>query len=98
MPACTRASATSRVNSSSRVQRRTAPLAVGLLVLSTGSAAPARSASSTTAMLTASVLCALGYSGCIGVSTSGDHAASGCVASLPSMSPLRIAVTGRQKL
>jgi hypothetical protein len=49
MPACTRASETSRTNSSRRVQRRTAPLAVGLLVLSTGSAAPPASAAITAA-------------------------------------------------
>src|SRR5262245_8656012 len=39
-----------------------------------------------------------GYSGCIGVSLNEVHPASRSVASLPSWSPLRIAVTGRQKL
>ena len=39
-----------------------------------------------------------GYSGCIGVAFSGTHPASRSVASLSSMSPLRIAVIGRQKL
>ena len=39
-----------------------------------------------------------GYSGCIGVSFNGVQVGSRSVASLPSMSPLRIAVTGRQKL
>ena len=39
-----------------------------------------------------------GYSGCMGVSMKGVHPASRSVASLPSVSPLRMAVTGRQKL
>src|SRR4029450_5897962 len=39
-----------------------------------------------------------GYSGCIGVVFSGCQPASRSVASLPSWSPLRIAVIGRQKL
>src|SRR5207253_545453 len=37
-----------------------------------------------------------GYSGCIGVLSIGCHVASRSVASLPSMSPLRMAVIGRQ--
>ena len=42
--------------------------------------------------------CALGYSGWFGVpGSSGDHAGSPTVAALPSVSPARIAVTGRQK-
>src|SRR5262245_50727556 len=40
--------------------------------------------------------CAHGYSGCIGVLSIGCHAASRSVVALPSISPLRIAVTGRQ--
>ena len=40
---------------------------------------------------------AQGYSGCIGVSMNGVHEASRSVASLPSWSPFRIAVIGRQK-
>src|SRR6202011_5041838 len=39
-----------------------------------------------------------GYSGCIGVAFRGCQLASRSVASLPSWSPLRIAVIGRQKL
>jgi len=39
-----------------------------------------------------------GYSGCIGAASSDAQPASRSVASLPSMSPLRIAVTGRQEL
>ena len=41
--------------------------------------------------------CALGYSGWFGVAgSSGDHAGSPTVAALPSVSPARIAVIGRQ--
>ena len=40
--------------------------------------------------------CAHGYSGCIGVLSIGCHVASRSVAELPSISPLRIAVIGRQ--
>ncbi len=39
-----------------------------------------------------------GYSGCIGVAFNGVQPESRSVASFPSVSPLRIAVTGRQKL
>ena len=39
-----------------------------------------------------------GYSGCMGVSMNGVHPVSRSVASLPSISPFRIAVIGRQKL
>ena len=80
------------------VQRRVAPLAVGLLVLSSGIGLLPISAFSTVPSAPARMLCALGYSGCIGVSISGAQVASGSVASLPSSSPLRIAVLGRQKL
>src|ERR1700693_1667311 len=41
---------------------------------------------------------AQGYSGCIGVLSIGCQVASRSVAGLSSMSPLRIAVIGRQKL
>ena len=40
--------------------------------------------------------CAQGYSGCIGVASIGCQVATRSVAVLPSMSPLRIAVIGRQ--
>ena len=43
-------------------------------------------------------LCALGYSGCIGASMSGVQSAWRSVRVLPSTSPLRMAVVGRQKL
>ena len=39
-----------------------------------------------------------GYSGCSGVLSSGSQVASRSVLSLPSMSPLRIAVIGRQNI
>ena len=39
-----------------------------------------------------------GYSGCIGVSMNGVQPGSRSVALLPSRSPLRMAVTGRQRL
>src|SRR6187549_1620241 len=42
--------------------------------------------------------CADGYSWWLGVSARGNHEGSGSVASLPSVSPATIAVTGRQKL
>jgi hypothetical protein len=41
---------------------------------------------------------AQGYSGCMGVASSGCQVASISVSGFPSESPLRIAVTGRQKL
>jgi hypothetical protein len=59
--------------------------------------APANSARSTSPRAPARMLCALGYSGCIGLSISGVHPGSTSVAGLSSRSPLRIAVTGRQK-
>ena len=43
--------------------------------------------------------CALGYSGWLGVpGSSGVHAGSPVVAALPSVSPARIAVIGRQNV
>src|SRR5512147_2027430 len=80
------------------VQRRLAPLAVGLAVARTGTAPAPISAFSTAPTAPASVACALGYSGCIGSGISGDQLASRAVSSLPSISPLRIAGAGRQKL
>src|SRR5260221_6222651 len=81
-----------------RSQRRVTPGAVGL-VISIGPTRPTpNSGSSTAATAPALMQCAHGYSGCIGVSTNGTQLGSGAVASLPSLSPLRIAVTGRQKL
>jgi hypothetical protein len=79
-------------------QRRAAFFAVGLVVTSTGVAPLPISACSTAPTAPARIAWPLGYSGCIGASTSEAQEASRSVASLPSMSPLRIAVAGRQKL
>jgi len=81
-----------------RSKRRVTPGAVGLVMLIVDTRPVPNSASSTAPTAAALTQCAHGYSGCIGVSTSGNHAGSWAVASLPSMSPLRMAVTGRQKL
>ncbi|MDT4858995.1 hypothetical protein FQZ97_934890 [compost metagenome] len=93
-----RACATSCMKSSGLFQRRTTPGSVALVVLSTGSGPLRPSAFSTVATVPARMQCAQGYSGCIGVSISGAQLASRSVPSWPSRSPLRIAVTGRQKL
>src|SRR5438093_5551265 len=93
-----RASATSRVKSLTLVQVRTAPPAVGLAALSFGIAPPPISASSTAPSDADTMQWAHGYSGCIGVSMNGAQPASRSVASLPSASPFRIAVIGRQRL
>jgi hypothetical protein len=42
--------------------------------------------------------CAAGYSGCVGVVTSGSHEVSRGVSGLPSVSAARMAVDGRQAL
>ncbi len=96
-PSHTRAFDTSRTRSSTRVQVLIDPPAEGLAVSSGGIAPPAASASRTAPTAAATMQCAQGYSGCSGVSMNGIHAGSRSVASFPSLSPLRIAVTGRQK-
>src|SRR5499425_2757366 len=93
-----RATATSWVNSPTLDQVRTAPPAVELAELSLGDARPPSSASSTAPSDADTMQWAHGYSGCIGVSMNGVQLGSRSVASLPSASPLRMAVTGRQKL
>src|SRR5882762_11138435 len=93
-----RATATSRVNSPTLFQVRTAPPAVELAELSFGVGPPPISASSTAPSDADTMQCAHGYSGCMGVSMNGVQAASRSVASWPSLSPLRIAVIGRQRL
>ena len=80
------------------VQERVTPGAVGLVVARRGTGPLPISACSTAPSDAASTQWAQGYSGCIGVSMKGAHVGSRSVASLPSLSPLRIAVTGRQKL
>ena len=72
------------------------PWRSGCSVESSGIGALPTSAFSTAPTAAARMAWPLGYSGCIGVSISGVQPGSATVASLPSMSPLRIAVTGRQ--
>src|SRR5262245_32309036 len=80
-----------------RFQVRVTPGAVGLIIV-TGSISPLpNSASRTVATAVAVMQWAHGYSGCMGVSISGIQVGSVSVAALLSMSPLRIAVIGRQK-
>src|SRR6266850_1068259 len=93
-----RATATSRVNSPTLFQVRTAPPAIGLDELSFGVGPPPISASSTAPRDADTMQWAQGYSGCIGVSMNGVQPASRSVALLPSLSALRIAVIGRQRL
>src|SRR5262245_671308 len=93
-----RATATSRTNSSTLDHVRSTPPAVELFELSFGDGRPASSASSTAPSDADTMQCAQGYSGCIGVSMNGVQLGSRSVALLPSRSPLRMAVTGRQKL
>jgi hypothetical protein len=83
--------------SESRLKLRVTPGAVGVVILTVGIASP-KKALRTEAADDSEMQWAHGYSGCIGVGMSGSQAASRSVASFPSMSPLRIAVTGRQKL
>src|ERR1700741_5646930 len=93
-----RANATSCVKSLTVFHVRTAPPAVELDELSFGAGLAPISACSTAPSEADTMQCAHGYSGCIGVSMSGVQLGSRSVASLPSASPLRMAVTGRQKL
>src|SRR5690242_18820061 len=62
----------------------------------TGTSPAPNSASSTAPTAAEEMQCAHGYSGCSGVSSSGNHSLAASVASLPSMSARRIAVIGRQ--
>src|SRR5712672_4587071 len=78
------------------VQRWVTPGAVGLVIATCGMSAVPRAASMAEAIAPLMMQCAHGYSGCIGVASIGCQAASRSVAGLPSMSPLRIAVIGRQ--
>ena len=79
------------------VQLRAAPLTVELVVVRVG-IAPFPISARRTVPTVAQDEVRHGYSGCIGVSMKGAHDGSRSVASLPSRSALRIAVTGRQKL
>src|SRR6266568_5051888 len=78
------------------VQRWVTPGAVELVMVTSGISAVPSAASTAAATAPLTVQCAHGYSGCIGVLSIGCQIASRSVAGLSSMSPLRIAVTGRQ--
>src|SRR4029077_14383353 len=73
------------------------PGAAELVILTETGPVP-NSDSSTTRTSAEVMQCAHGYSGCGGVSINGSQPASRLVASLPSRSPLRIAVMALQKL
>src|SRR5882672_6208617 len=66
-------------------------------MVTSGMSALPNTASMTVAMAALLMQCAHGYSGCIGVLSIGCQVASRSVAGLSSLSPLRIAVIGRQK-
>src|SRR4030095_8731134 len=93
-----RATATSCANSPTLAHVRTAPPAAELAELSFGDERPPSSASSTAPSDADTMQWAHGYSGCMGVSMNGVQLGARAVASLPSTSPLRMAVTGRQRL
>src|SRR5258707_9121611 len=93
-----RAFATSSARPTVLVQRWVTPGAVGLVIATSGMSSVPSTALTTPATLPLRMQWAQGYSGCVGVSPSGCQVASRSVAGLPSISPLRIAVTGRQKL
>src|SRR5258706_4277350 len=93
-----RATATSCTNSSTLFHVRTPPPAVELAELMAGTGPLPSSAWSTAPSEAETMQWAHGYSGCMGVSMNGVQLGSRSVASLPSASPLRIAVTGRQRL
>src|SRR5262245_45764313 len=92
-----RACATSAMNSSVLRQVRTAPPAVELDELRVGGRPLPSSAASTVPSEAETMQCAHGYSGCMGVSMNGSQTASRVAGSSP-LRPLRMAVTGRQKL
>src|SRR5215470_14085705 len=91
-----RATATSSAKSCSRVHCRTTPGAVALVIETAGMSFP-NSDCKTPAAADEVMQWAQGYSGCIGVSPSGDQLASRAVAGLSLRSALRIAVIGRQR-
>ncbi len=93
-----RAFATSSVKAAKLVQRWMTPGVAGLVSATSGMSSPPSTALTTAATLPLWMQCEHGYSGCIGVLAIGCHVASLSVAGLPSISPLRIAVIGRQKL
>src|SRR3979411_2823534 len=93
-----RAFAISSVKAVMLVQRWVTPGVAGLVSATSGMSTPSSTALTTAATLPLWMQCEQGYSGCIGVLAIGCQVASLSVAGLPSISPLRIAVIGRQKL
>src|SRR6266511_3844484 len=93
-----RALATSSVKAAMLVHRWVTPGAVGLVIAISGMSTVPSAPLTTPATLPLRAQWAHGYSGCIGVTAIGCQVASRSVAGLPSISPLRIAVMGRQKL
>src|SRR5262250_3400921 len=91
-----RAFATSSVKAVMLVQRWVTPGAVALVTAISGISAVPSTAFTTPATEPLRIQCAHGYSGCIGVLSIGCQVASRSVAGLSSISPLRIAVIGRQ--
>src|SRR5262245_56195307 len=79
-----------------RVQWCTTPGTAALVIAMTGTSPVPSSASRTAPTAADEMQCAHGYSGCSGVSSSGNQVGAASVASLPSMSARRIAVIGRQ--
>src|SRR6187455_2381900 len=73
------------------------PGTAALVIEMTGTSPAPNSASSTAPTAADEMQCAHGYSGCSGVSSSGNHCGAASVASLPSVAARRIAVIGRQK-
>jgi ammonia channel protein AmtB len=72
------------------------PGAVGLVIVTSSTSAVPKMVSIADATAVLMMQWAHGYSGCIGVLSIGCHVASRSVAGLSSLSPLRIAVMGRQ--
>src|SRR5215469_18942333 len=91
-----RAFATSSVKVVILVQRWVTPGAVALIIAISGISSAPSAALTTPATLPLRMQWAHGYSGCIGVLSIGCQVASRSVAALPSISPFRIAVIGRQ--
>src|SRR5688572_26089835 len=93
-----RASITSSTPSLSVAHWRWKPGFVGLVATISAAGLSPNISISTVAIALLLVECPETYSGCGGVGNSGAQSGSASVRSLPSLSPLRIAVRGRQKL
>src|SRR5258707_1522493 len=93
-----RAFVTSSASAVMLVKRWVTPGAVVLVIAISGMSSVPSAVLTTLAMVPLRMQCAHGYSGCIGVLSIGCQVASRSVTSLPSISPFRIAVMGRQKV